>query len=99
MKKRYAVRVHERMRLKKECMDIAQQFIAEGRITGMSTLSLAQELYFHAWFSSTFGKYKGVNRSLDSLLLHADPADLEDGGDKWYRRCAYGIIWYLTKGR
>ena len=97
MKKTYSVDVSGPKLSKKECLHRAQMILREGRITEMTELELAKELYFHAWFYHTFKRFRKYNRVLDELVRHADPADLEDGGDTPFRRFCYSAVWNLTK--
>ena len=60
----------------------------------------AEEIFAHAVMF--FGAEK-INRKfhihLNWILRHADPIDLEEGGDSLHRRIVYRLIWKLVPSR
>ena len=79
------------------CKEMAEKIAESDRITGMTLSQLACEIFAHAYvfynfrFVPKFLKnsklFKSVYRSVE------DGVDLEDNGDKLYRRIAYRLIW------
>lgn len=81
------------------CVRLARKIIAAEKISGMSVRELANEIYAHAYVYYNFRILPGFLRSIKPLrsVYHsvADGIDLEDNGDKWYRKIAYKVFWIL----
>lgn len=81
------------------CKRLAQEIVEEERITGMSLGQLAREIFAHAYIFQNFRfvpKFLKEQKLFRSIYNSAsNGVDLEDNGDKWYRRIAYGFIWFL----
>ncbi len=78
---------------KKNCLAEADRIIKERKIEGMSRLKIAKEIYFHAVvfdFCMRTGNFGW-------LMKHADPVDLEDGGDTRFRRFWFDLVWRLKR--
>ena len=84
---------------RKNCLKKAEEIINEKLISGMSREEIAKELYFHAsvyHICRFLAKYRIRFRW---LLRHADPIDLADGGDVWYRRAVFNLWWLFPEVR
>ena len=78
---------------KENCLREADRILAERKIEGMTRQKLSREIYFHAvvfdicmragWFGY--------------LMRHADPIDLNDGGDTPFRRLCFDLLWELRR--
>ena len=91
---RLSIKVKKEFLKKEACMEEARKIISEGRISGMSELQLAHEIYFHALAFFFFEKVfflRWVNK-------YADPIDMRDGGDTPFRRFVFAASWNMTKG-
>ncbi len=77
---------------KKACLEEAGRILREGAISGMSQKQLASEIYFHA-LAFFFCEKTGL---LPKMKEHADPVDLNDGGDTLLRRIVYAAAWKLS---
>ena len=84
---------------KKQCRAFARDIIAKKQITGMTERQLAAEIYTHGYIYYRFEKLPGfLKRSKTALRIYrscANGVDLADDGDKWYRKAAYRLIWFL----
>lgn len=79
------------------CNQTAEGLLKSGKVTGMSKLQIAQEIYAHAVayynFSSLLGGTIGYYIAL-GIKNDANPIDIEDGGDKRFGFMnAYTWIW------
>lgn len=81
------------------CKEMAARIAEEEKITGMSLGQLSCEIFAHAYI---FYNFRFVPKFLRGVKLFkslyrsvSDGVDLEDNGDKWYRRIAYRFIWVL----
>jgi hypothetical protein len=89
-----SIKVKKEFLKKEACMEEARKIISEGRISGMSELQLAHEIYFHAlafFFCEKVFFLRWVNK-------YADPIDMRDGGDTPFRRFIFAASWNMTKG-
>ena len=90
-KKILTLKLEKRFKNKRACLKEAKRIRKEGLIEHMSKRQIAREIYFHSkayrW-SPPIGKFKRIR-------AHADPIDLEDGGDTLLRRVAYYLVWML----
>ncbi|MCR5310651.1 MAG: hypothetical protein K6E32_04450 [Lachnospiraceae bacterium] len=80
------------------CKEMALQIAESEKITGMSLSQLACEIFAHAY---VYYNFRFIPRFLKGLKLFKsvygsveNGVDLEDNGDKWYRRIAYRFIWF-----
>lgn len=81
---------------KNYCLETGEFFLTMGYLKGMTSLQIAQELYAHAmvYYASNILVEAGIDLSIiREIQAHANPVDLEDGGDTWYRQAAYALIW------
>lgn len=95
--KTYAVSMSGKYKNKDNCLSKATQIINNGYITGMTKLQIAQEIYAHAiiYYNADAARSLIGNEDVFGYLMdHANPVNLEDGGDTWARRMAYSAIWY-----
>ena len=81
------------------CKKLAEEIVKEEKITGMTLSQLSCEIFAHAYI---FQNFRLVPRFLrDQKILRSiynsasNGVDLEDDGDKWYRRIAYRVCWIL----
>ncbi len=81
------------------CKEMAVLIADSEKITGMSLSQLACEIFAHAYVFYNFrfipgflkrsALFRKVYRSVENGV------DLEDNGDKLYRRIAYRLIWFF----
>lgn len=93
--KTLSIKVKNAFLSKDICMEKAREIISKGRISGMSELQLAHEIYFHAlafFFCEKVLLLRWVKR-------FADPIDMCDGGDTPFRRFVFAAFWIMTKGK
>ena len=93
--KTYSIKVRKEFLRKDACMEEARKIISEGRISGMSELQLAREIYSHALAFYISDKVF----FLHWVKKYADPIDMRDGGDTPFRRFAFAASWIMTKGK
>lgn len=93
--KTYSIKVRKEFLRKDACMEEARKIISEGRISGMSELQLAREIYSHALAFYISDKVF----FLHWVKKYADPIDMRDGGDTPFRRFAFASSWIITKGK
>ena len=89
-----SIKVKKEFLKKEACIEEAREIISERRISGMSELQLAHEIYFHAlafFFCEKVFFLRWVNK-------YADPIDMRDGGDTPFRRFIFAASWNMTKG-
>lgn len=72
---------------KSKCIEEAKRVV---RLHGvkMDIKECAEEIYFHAW-----AYYHIPFRWIKERAM---PVDLEDGGDRWYRKIVYRLVWRFT---
>ena len=78
---------------KKHCLEEAERILSEKHIEGMSRAKLAREIFFHASvydYCMRTGRFRWLRE-------HANPIDLNDGGDTLFRRFCYRLMWKLHK--
>lgn len=88
---RIAIKVRRELINKEECLAEARKILSEGNINNMDEIQLAREIRFHAltyYFCEKTGLLKGMK-------AHADPIDLNDGGDTGFRRVVYAASWKI----
>ena len=88
-----SIKVKKEFLKKEACMEEARKIISEGRISGMSELQLAHEIYFHA-LAFFFCERTGL---MNFIKRHADPIDIRDGGDYLLMRLVFAFFWMITK--
>ncbi len=84
---------------KKACEIEATSLIVNGKVTGMTILGLAQEIYAHAccFYGASIVKGLGVDSAtVDEIHDRANPVNIDDGGDTPARVAIYALIWTLT---
>ena len=82
---------------RRNCLHKADEIISEKLISGMSRKDIAKELYFHASVYHICRFLEKHHIRFKWLLSHADPIDLADGGDVWYRRVVFSFWWLLPE--
>ncbi len=83
---------------KQYCITEAKRMLAEGILVDMSEQEIAEELFAHAWLLHTFAKLPFRPKLIGRIIAHADPIDLQNGGDKAHRMLAFRLIWKLSRG-
>lgn len=78
---------------KEDCLAEAERILREGIIDGMKREELAEEIYFHAVIHDVCMKTGLFTRT----RAHADPIDLNDGGDTPFRRLCFHMVWKLKR--
>lgn len=84
---------------RKNCLHKADEIIKDELISGMSRKDIAKELYFHASVYHICRFLEKHHIRFSWLLRHADPIDLADGGDVWYRRAVFSLWWLMPEIR
>ena len=99
MKKYMNIPMNENLYNRDYCMQMAHEITDGGKISGMSLSQLYTEIFAHAYI---YYNYRLLPRFLRNVKLFksfynsvSNGVDLEDDGDKWYRRIAYRFIWML----
>lgn len=92
-KRTIAIKVRGDYKSKIKCLARARELIEANKIT-MDLQKLAEEIYAHYFLYII-----GTKIHWNWLIIHANPIDLEDGGDKWYRQLGYKIIWIIIPSR
>ena len=83
---------------KKNCLSKAEKILKSGEITGMTPEELAAEIYFHACIFKIAKPLAAKKIPLFTWLAkHADPIDLESGGDKPFRKLIFRLYWLLPE--
>lgn len=88
---RISIKVREELLDKEACLAEARKLLSEGHINNMNEIQLAREIRFHAlayYFCEKTGWLKGMK-------AHADPINLNDGGDTGFRRAVYTASWNI----
>lgn len=83
-------------RSKDNCKRKARQLLDNGKVTGMTQLEIAKEIFAHAAIYYSASKVKsipGIGSAATNLIGHADPIDITNGGDTKARKVAFGLIW------
>lgn len=84
---------------KQTCLEEAARILSEGYIRNMSEEQIAREIYFHAvayYCSSVLEKH---HIPLTYFREHADPIDLQDGGDIPFRQFCFNVLWKFPSVR
>lgn len=82
---------------KAKCKEVAASLIKNKKVKNMSELGIAQEIFGHAilFYRAALVNYAGINSwVINEIISHAKVADIENGGDKWYKVVAYSALWY-----
>ena len=90
--KTHSIRVRKEFLSKDACMEEARKIISDGKISGMSELQLAREIYCHALAFFLCDKIL----PLHWVKKYADPIDMRDGGDKPMRKVVFAASWMMT---
>ncbi|ADL51182.1 hypothetical protein [Clostridium cellulovorans] len=94
-----SIAVDESYLSKSTCSSLARGLVSSGRVTGMTQTEVAQEIFAHAmcYYGADSLKDAGISGSVvDYLYNHANPIDIADGGDTWYRKAVFAAIWNLN---
>ena len=96
----YSIRANDRYLSKSECFGKAQEIVREKHIIGMTTKELSREIYFHAWAYHIACLLESKNiKVLSRVKDSADPIDLADYGDTWFRKIIYSVFWLFPQKR
>ena len=94
----YSIRPDKRLLSKDECRKKAEEIIREKYIIGMSEKELSREIYCHAWAYEIASSLEKKNIRLLSIIKQAaDPIDLADYGDTWFRKIFYNLFWIFPE--
>ena len=91
--KKFSISADGRFLNKKNCIEEADRILANRHVEGMSRTRLAKEIYFHA---SVYDFCTRTGR-LNWFRARANPIDLNDGGDRLFRRVCYHLYWRLHR--
>lgn len=80
-----SINVNHTLLDKRESLHVASTLCFLG--LQMEVTECAQEIYAHAW------AYYHI--PIRWIRSHADPIDLQDGGDTRFRKLVYKIIWMI----
>ena len=84
---------------KKYCRTLAADILAKNQISGMTERQLAAEIFTHGFIHSRYKKLPAwlQKTSVAKRLYNScdNGVDLADGGDLWYRKIAYAVIYFL----
>ncbi|MGY3665069.1 MAG: hypothetical protein ACXAHE_14795 [Roseburia sp. 1XD42-69] len=78
------------------CKTSAAMLIARKRVKGMSVLAITQEIFAHAvmYYMSSAAISAGIDIGvIREVKRRAGKINIDDGGDKWYRKGIYTLIW------
>lgn len=99
MKKYMNIPMNENLYSREYCIQMAHEITDGEQITGMTLSQLYTEIFAHAYI---YYNFRLVPRFLRNVKLFksfynsvSNGVDLEDNGDKWYRRIFYRFIWML----
>ena len=83
------------------CKQMAHELTDGAKITGMTVSQIYTEIFAHAYVYYNFGLLPRFLRNVKTFKSFyksvSDGVDLEDNGDKWYRRLFYRVIWILPR--
>lgn len=79
---------------KSMCLKKAHELIDNGQLQ-MEVCDCAREIFAHAMIFYKAKECEKYPIDLSLLKKHANPIDLEDGGDTLPRRCVYNAIWLI----
>ena len=84
---------------KKQCLAVARNIIGRKQITGMTEKQMAAEIYTHGYIHSHYDRLPALlkkSRLVKKAYRACDNGvDLGDGGDKWYRKIVYFLIYLI----
>lgn len=99
MKKVMNIPMNENLYNRDYCMQMAHEITDGEKISGMTLSQLYTEIFAHAYIYYNFRFLPKCLKSLEIFKKFynsvSNGVDLEDNGDKWYRRIAYRFIWLL----
>ena len=96
----YSMQVSTSFLNKYQCVRFADYLFGYNLVTGMSALSIAQEMYAHAIGYYYALAFEGIGLSssiIDYLRQRGGQVDIEDGGDTWFRQYGYSLVWNAIK--
>ena len=97
-KKTLSLPAETSLTFKKLCVLKSRNILRERTITGMSEKDLAAELYFHACIAKAAKPLAEKKIPFFVWLFeHADPIDLESGGDTPFRKVIFRFFWFLPE--
>ncbi|MBR5762948.1 MAG: hypothetical protein IK018_08460 [Lachnospiraceae bacterium] len=99
IKKVKNIPMNENLYSREYCKQLAHELTDGNIITGMTLGQLSCEIFAHAYVYYNFHLLPRFMQNMKAFksFYHSvsDGVDLEDCGDKWYRRLAYRFIWIL----
>lgn len=96
MKKTLQLPVSRTYLSKPICLAKANELVTTGQID-MNVQECAEEIYAHTviYYEGIKIQKKFNSKIVNELINHANPIDLEDGGDTKARKLAYKAIWLI----
>ena len=90
----------DRIFLDKDRSMIEARMLVNSRRIDMSIQECAEEIYSHAimFYWAMWLKEK-LHINWKWLIKHANPIDMEDGGDTKHRKIIYKLIWLMIPSR
>lgn len=85
--------------LRKASSMVQARMLVSSRQIDMNIQECAEEIYAHTVVFYCLDTLKKIHINCSWLINHANPIDLEDGGDKPYRKVIYKLIWKLIPSR
>lgn len=98
MSKTLQLDIREKFLNKDNCILEARMLVNAKRVD-MVIQECAEEIYAHTVAYYSAKSLEKLNIKCDWLTRHADPIDLEDGGDKPLRKVVYKLIWNVIPSR
>ena len=92
MKKHISIPNKRDYLVKENCLVEARKLVTSGKID-MEIKECAKEIFAHAVVLHAATMITPIAEKCKYLIEHADPIDLEDGGDTPERQRLYRIIW------
>ena len=92
MKRSISIPNDKKYLIKENCLDEARKLVTSGKID-MEIKECAKEIFAHAVVLYSTSMIKPIADKCKYIKEHADPIDLEDGGDTPERQRMYRLIW------
>ena len=83
---------------KSACIVKARMLVSSNQIS-MDIQECAEEIYAHTVVYYCADSLKKYHINFEGIINHANPIDLEDGGDTKPRKILYKLIWKVIPSR
>ena len=97
-KKKVHIPVEEKYLIKDNCIIEARMLINVKNLK-MTVQECAEEIYAHTVMYYCSEKIKKLHIDWKWLSDHANPIDMEDGGDAKHRKIVYKTIWLMVPSK